>query len=153
MTGVRRTASPPGQGEDAGTAVVEFVLLAVLLLVPMVYVVLVVFRLQSSAYALAAATRAAGRAFITAPGTDVAQERSVAAAAVAMRDHGVPFALEDLQIDCHPSCQLTPGTAVTVRMATEVALPLLPDVLGGDRLAITVNGIHVEYVDRFVGTR
>ena len=65
---------------EAGTAIVEFVLLAVLLMVPMVYIVLVAFRLQSTAYALAAATREAGRAFVTAPDTELAQERAVAAA-------------------------------------------------------------------------
>ena len=60
---------------EAGTAIVEFVLLAVLLMVPMVYIVLIAFRLQSTAYALAAATREAGRAYVTAPDTEVAAHR------------------------------------------------------------------------------
>jgi Flp pilus assembly protein TadG len=135
-------------GEE-GNAIVEFLFLAILLMVPLVYLVLVVFRLQAAAYALAGATREAGRAFITAPSSDVARQRAASAAFVAMRDLDVPFSADELDIACRPSCRLAPGTTVTVRIATSVALPLLPDVLGGKRLRIGVDGSHTEYVDRF----
>lgn len=138
---------------EAGTAIVEFVLLAVLLMVPLVYVVLVAFRLQSTAYALAAATRESGRAYVTAPDTEIAAQRALAAALVALHDHGVELTADALEISCEPVCRLDPGTAVTVRITTSVPLPLLPDVLGGDRLAITVDGTHVEYVDRYASAR
>jgi len=156
VIGVRRPASasvvqrPPA---EAGTAIVEFVLLAVLLMVPLVYVVLVAFRLQSTAYALAAATREGGRAFVSAPDTETAAQRARAAVLVALHDHGMVLAEDGLQIACDPACRLDPGTAVTVRIATVVPMPLLPDVLGGDRLAITVDGAHVEYVDRYASAR
>jgi Flp pilus assembly protein TadG len=138
---------------EAGTAIVEFVLLAVLLMVPLVYLVLVSFRLQSTAYALAAATRESGRAFVTAPDTETAALRAQAAALVALHDHGVELAEDALRVECEPACRLEPGTAVTVRIATVVPLPLLPDVLGGDRLTITVDGTHVEYVERYASAR
>lgn len=141
------------RADDAGNAIVEFVVLAVLLMVPLVYVVLVVFRLQAAAYALASATRDAGRAFVTAPSSDSAHDRASAAAYVAMRDLGVPFDPSELAISCDPSCALAPGTTVDVRLATQVPLPLIPAALGGGRIAIGVSGEHLEYVDQYAVAR
>ncbi|MGN6597745.1 MAG: pilus assembly protein, partial [Actinomycetes bacterium] len=62
---------------------VEFLALGLVLLVPVTYLVLVVFRVQAASYGLAAATREAGRAYLTAPSTDVALARADAAAQVA----------------------------------------------------------------------
>ena len=70
-----------------------------------------------------------------------------------MHDHGVELTEDALEIACRPACRLDPGTEVTVRIATSVPLPLLPDVLGDGRLAITVDGTHVEYVDRYASAR
>ena len=47
---------------EAGSALVEVTWLSILLLVPLVYVVLAVFEVQRAAFAVDAATRAAGRA-------------------------------------------------------------------------------------------
>ena len=52
---------------DAGSAIVEFCYLAVLLMIPLAYGMLAVFRLQAASYAVAAASREAGRAFVAAP--------------------------------------------------------------------------------------
>jgi Flp pilus assembly protein TadG len=53
--------------DDSGTAIIEFVWLAIILLVPLLYVVLAAFDTQRAAYAASAAARSAGRAFVTAP--------------------------------------------------------------------------------------
>ena len=45
--------------DEQGTAVIEFVWLAILLLVPLLYVVLTVFETQRAAYAASAAARSA----------------------------------------------------------------------------------------------
>ena len=52
---------------ERGTALVEVTWLSILLLVPLVYIVLAVFDVQRSAFAVNAATRAAGRAYTLAP--------------------------------------------------------------------------------------
>jgi len=136
-------------GADDGNAIVEFVALAVLLMVPLVYLLITVFRVQAAAYAVAGAVREAGRAFVTAPTTPVAHDRAVAAAHLALADHGVAFDPTDLAITCQPACTLTPGTEVTIRLATDVSLPLVPAALGGGQLAVGVSGEHVEWVDRY----
>ncbi len=141
-----------GEHED-GSAVVEFVALALLLLIPLIYLLLVLFRLQASAFALAGATREAGRAFITAPSSELAWQRAAAAARVALADHDLPLPPDAVRISCTPACRLEPGTRVTVRIGTEVALPLVPAALGGGRLVVRVSGEHVEVVDRFARIR
>ena len=52
---------------DEGNAIVEFVVLAMLLMLPLVYVLLAVFRVQTASYALSSAALEAGRVFATAP--------------------------------------------------------------------------------------
>ena len=49
------------RNDDGGNAIIEFVYLAVLLMVPLVYVLLTVFRVQGAAYAVSSAAREAGR--------------------------------------------------------------------------------------------
>ena len=71
------------QPGDAGNALVEFCVLGVLMLVPVVYLVLVLGRVEAAAFAAQRAAREAGRAFVTA--ADVAQARSRADAAAAPR--------------------------------------------------------------------
>lgn len=132
--------------DERGSAVVEFSWLAILLLVPLLYVLLAVFDVQRAAYGATAATRAAGRAFIIVPAgltEDDARARAYEAARIAMADQGVELGPGELSISCRPAC-LEPGSTVTVELTTEVALPLIPDALGGDRPAIRINASHTE---------
>jgi Flp pilus assembly pilin Flp len=119
--------------DERGTALVEVTWLAVLLLVPLVYVVLAVFEVQRAAFALSAATRAAGRAYTLAPSQAAAEQQARAAASVALADQGLELARGSLDVGCEPlpgQC-LSPGSVVQVRMVYPVALPLVPDALGG----------------------
>ena len=65
-------------GED-GNAILEFVMVAVVLMVPLVYVLLTVFQLQRAAFAVSAAAREAGRAYVTAESGDTADAHWVLA--------------------------------------------------------------------------
>ncbi|WP_020390223.1 hypothetical protein [Kribbella catacumbae] len=132
--------------DEEGNAVVEFSWLALLLLVPLVYVMLGVFDVQRTSYGATAATRAAGRAFIIVPAgrsEEDARARAFEAARLAMKDQGVNLTAEQLKITCTPAC-LEPGSTVTVELNTEVPLPLIPDALGGERPAIHITASHTE---------
>ncbi|HYO41387.1 MAG TPA: hypothetical protein VER39_17220 [Nocardioidaceae bacterium] len=120
--------------DDRGSALVEVTWLAVLLLVPLVYLVLAVFEVQRAAFALSAATRAAGRAYTLAPSQAAAEQHARSAASVALADQGLELARGSLDVRCEPDpgrC-LSPGSVVLVRMVYPVRLPLVPDALGGD---------------------
>jgi Flp pilus assembly protein TadG len=137
--------------DQRGNAVVEFSWLAILLLLPLLYVMLAVFDVQRHAYGATAAAHSAGRAFMLVQrgeGEDVARERAYEAAKVAMSDQGVELDPADLDISCDPAC-LEPGSTVTVRLQTQVPLPPLPDFLGGDRPSIRVSAEHTETYCQF----
>jgi hypothetical protein len=143
--------SAPRQREDRGSAVVEFVTLGVLLLIPLIYLVVTVGRLQAAAFATDAAARAAGRAFATAP--DERSGRILAANGVrmALTDEGFPVDPGSAtEITCAADPCLTPAAMVTVRVSVDVVLPGIPAVV--DRLVAThvrVRSSYLATVDRF----
>jgi hypothetical protein len=144
-TGARSAA---GAG-DAGSASVEFVALGLLLLVPLTYLLITVFTVQSAAYGVSSAARDAGRAFVQAP--DGADPSVVAyqAASIALQDYGIDLAPQDLSISCSASPCLSPGALVTVTVDIDVALPLVPDFFGEIPASVGVAGQHAAVVDRF----
>ncbi len=130
--------------DERGSALVEVTWLSILLLVPLVYVVLAVFEVQRSAYAVNAATRAAGRAYTLAPSQREAAARARTAADVALGDQGLGPAGATMSLTCTPlphDC-LSPGSVVHVRMRYRVDLPLVPAALGGNTPSIRVEAEH-----------
>lgn len=130
--------------DESGTALVEVVWLALLLLVPLVYILLAVFEVQRSAFAVSAASRAAGRAFSLAPTQADAAARARSAARVALADQGLDLARGTLAVTCSPDPRacLVPGSVIRVEVAYPVALPLMPAALGGSTPSIRVSARH-----------
>lgn len=128
---------------ESGTAIVEFVWLAILLLVPLLYVVLAAFDTQRTAYAASAAARSAGRAFVTAPDQASAYPRAREAARLAFADQSLE-GLPELRISCRPSPRqcLTPGSVVRAEVHSSVRLPLIPAILGSSSPSIRVDSVH-----------
>jgi Flp pilus assembly protein TadG len=126
---------------DDGNAMLEFVTVAVVLMVPLVYVLLTVFALQRAAFAVSAAAREAGRAYVTAPAPDTAYDRAQVAADLALADQipGTPRAEVATDGD-----GLTPGTTVTVTVTYRVSLPL-----AGSLATIPVTATHRATIDRY----
>lgn len=135
------------RGED-GNAIVEFSFLAVLLLLPLVYAILVVLDVQRSAYAVTAATREAGRVFVAEGASGAAYDDAFAAARIAMRDQGLDLTPGELVITCQFENCDTAGGAVHVRIDRDVSLPLLPS-FGQSTPSIAVRGKHDTVVDCF----
>ena len=129
---------------QAGSALVELTWLSLLLLMPLLYIVLAVSAVQRSSFAVSAAARAAGRAYVLAPTQADGMVRARAAAVVALHDQGVDIGRADLRVSCTPSpgdC-LSPGSVVHVVVAYPVPLPLIPSALGRDTPSIRVEAQH-----------
>ena len=126
---------------DEGTAVVEFVFLAVLLMVPLVYVMLGVFDVQRAAFGVTEAARQAGRTFVTS-GCDGARAQS--AAALALHDQGID---RDYTVGLD-ACPAAGGTA-EVTVGHFVRLRGLGALLPAGRGGIRVTGSFVAVRDRF----
>ena len=154
---LRRLAAGPAARDDSGNAVLEFLFLAVLLMVPLVYLLLTVFTVQRAAYAVSSASREAGRVFVAADSEALGRARAEQATAIVLRDSGLTAQPGGLDLTCSAQPCLTPGATVTVVLTLAVDLPLAPPVLsdavstGG--AAIPVTGQHVEVVDRFRAVR
>ena len=129
-------------GAERGTAVVEFVYLAVLLMVPIIYLMIGLFDVQRASFAVTEAARQAGRTYVTS-GCDAA--RAQRAADLALADQGVaPVRVQGLA--CPP-----PGNAATVQVRTLVRLRGLGALLPADRGGVAVSGRFVAVRDRFQG--
>ena len=140
----RRGRRPHG---DDGNALVEFVYLAVLLMVPLVYVLLAVFRVQSAAFGVTEAARQAGRAYARATDPQEADQVGTAAARLALADQGIRW--DGAPDFCGGACNLTPGSTIRTEVSYTVQLPFIGGIFGAGRGGIPISGVHVETVDRF----
>ncbi|MDO4918625.1 hypothetical protein [Kocuria sp.] len=111
---------------DRGSAVVEFVGLGLLLLIPIMYLVVTVARVQAGSFAVVAAAEQAGQAVSVLEARDLGAAGVHDVAAVAARDHG--FAPEDLTVtvSCSDGSCETPGAVATVHAVVTVRLPGVP---------------------------
>lgn len=136
----------PRHHDETGSAIVEFVWLGLILMVPIVYILLAVFDLQRASYGVSAASRAAGRAFVLAPDQGSGYARAQRAAEVALKDQGIEPGGVAVRISCTPDPErcLSPGAVISVAVRTSQPLPFIPSALGGSRPAVTVNGTHTE---------
>lgn len=128
---------------ERGSALVEVSWLALLLLVPLIYVVLAVFEVQRAAFAASSAARSAGRAFVMAPSAAEGEARARLASGIAFADQGLTGADAALVLGCEPvgHC-LTPGSVVHVAVTYQVPLPFVPDALGEQAPSIRVSAEH-----------
>jgi len=121
--------------DERGSALVEVVWLGILLMVPLAYILLSVFEVQRGAFGVSAAARSAARAYSLAASDAEGKAAAEAAVRVALADQGLEGQPVTLHISCTPDPHhcLAPGSTIQVMIDTRVDLPLLPDVLGGNK--------------------
>lgn len=145
--------------DDAGNAVLEFVVLAAFMMVPLIYIIIAVAQVQGSAYGATEAAREAGRAFVGAATSADAPRQACTAATVALRNEvETPF---DCASEMHVSCVsdfgcsvgLVPGQTIRVEVDLTVGLPFLPNSVFGHPLSVPVHAVHDEVVDPYRTTR
>ena len=139
---------------DNGSAIIEFTILAVCLIVPLLYIVLSLMQVQAAAYAVTQAAREAGRAYVLAPTPAIGQVRAQAAMRLALINQGLPPDAARLSLRCRGGACLSPGSSVTVDVDMSVDLPLLPEAItAGTGAGIPVTSTHVATVDRLRSPR
>ena len=118
------------RSDERGTALVEFVWLGIILLVPLVWIVLSVFEVQRGAFAVTSAARSAARAYALAETDSAGASRARAAIRQAFDDQGGDDRDFRFEVRCGGSDCHTAGAVITVQVWTRVDLPLLPAILG-----------------------
>ena len=134
---------------DEGNALIEFSYLAVVLMVPLLYVLLGVFEVQRASFGVTEAARQAGRAYATADDAGSGQARAATAAGLAMRDQGLVCRR------CLSSIggNLEPDGQVTATVEHFVRLPVFGSFFSDGRAGFRVRATHVAHVDRFKEAR
>lgn len=143
----QRTAVRPS---EEGSAIVEFLALTFLLLIPLAYLVLAVFELQGAAFAAEGAARDAARIMAASRTEPVGRAAAQLATQIAFADAGLTTP-PHLTISCAANPCLTGGATIRASVSTQVALPLIPigaaEALGAS-VTVRANALHV--VDRYV---
>ena len=141
---------------ERGSALVEFVFLAVVVFVPLVYLVAGFSAVQRGVFAATAAAREAGRAMGTAPDLGSGQARAERAAQLAVEDQSIDAA--DVRLGYVPAgagCDavagytptLTPGEEFTVCVTVTVRIPLLPEFIDANTATGHFAVERARYVD------
>ena len=152
---MRQHIDVPRIRSDAGNAVLEFVVLATFLMVPLIYIIIAVAEVQGSAYGATEATREAGRAFVGAATSADASRQACTAATIALRNEvdGSFDCASQLHVSCISStpCSagLVPGETIRVEIDLAVGLPFLPTSVFGHSLTVPVRAVHDEVVDPY----
>ena len=136
---------------DRGSAVIEFIVIGALVLIPLAYIAQCVMRVQAAATASSLAVREAGRAFVSADTPLEGRARAVAAARLALVDQGFTLPTSALSFDCSRVPCLAPESTVQVQLAWSVDLPWLPAFLGHERTAIPITARRTMPVDPYRG--
>lgn len=145
---VRRT------GEQA-SAIIEFVFVAVLVLVPLIYLIVAVAVVQRSRLATTNAARDVGRAIATSTTADQAEVRAQAALRAALRGQGMTASQVELRyVEAGADCQgpattpsLAPASVFAICVIRHQPLPAIPTLLSGR--GVTVIGRYLVHVDDF----
>jgi Flp pilus assembly protein TadG len=141
---------------DSGNAIIEFVFVAVLVLVPLVYLIVAVSVLQRARLATTDAARDVGRAIATADSREDAPARAAAALRIAVSSQGL--SPSDVQLryvaagdDCQQGTQVVPslnaGAQFQVCVIRHQRLAAVPTLLSG-RGVVTI-GRYLVHIDDF----
>ena len=149
-----RRAAHGDRGGDGGSAIIEFVFVAVIVMVPLVYLIVAVAAVQRTQLAVSQAAREAGRAFATSSGPAEAQVRVAAAVRLALAAQGLPNDAVVRYVPSGSGCsapaitpRVAPGAQFAVCVTRRATLPAVPSVLAGR--GVTAVGRYVVHVDDY----
>ncbi|MFI2563242.1 hypothetical protein [Paenarthrobacter sp. NPDC018779] len=117
----------------------EFILLGLLLMVPLIYFVVTVGQIQGGMFAVVGAADQAAKAYVQQTEPAAARAAAEEAALVAATDYGFRPDAVALDVSCDRQNCLSAGTAVTVSIQLTVALPMAPF---GDALHLDAARLH-----------
>lgn len=151
---------------DEGGAIVEFIGMSLLLLVPLVYLIVAFSRIQAAAYAADLAAQEAARTSVvvgvSALGDGAARSHAMieaesrAAAVLAFSLENFGFRPEDgeLSLACSPAPCLAPGSDIIATVEVEIGLPGVPGFIRSWLpLKIDVSAEATSSVDDFARAR
>lgn len=141
--------------DDRGSAALEFILVGLVLLVPVVYVIISLGLIQGQTLGVEAGARHIARTISNASDVGTVRERADRVLASVVEEYGLDPAAVEFSMACVPATAECPepGATIIVNLSTRVALPLVPAVFGLERLAsIPVDASAAQKASRFWGS-
>lgn len=138
--------------DDRGSAPLEFIFVGLLLLVPIVYLVVALGMIQGQILGAESGARHIARAVATAEDAASADARAAAVLHTVVTEYGMDPGAVSVDVTCRDTAGACPtaGATIVVTVRTEVALPLVPPVLGLDRIArVPIEASVAQKVSRF----
>lgn len=151
---LRRRLRAATAGQE-GSAALEFIAVGIVLLVPLVYLVVALGAIQGQAMGAEAGARHVARAVATAADAGTATDRADAVLRAVVTEYGMDPDAVEVSVLCRPVTADCPsaGATLVVTVRTRVALPLVPPVLGLERIAsVPVEASSAQKVSRFWGS-
>lgn len=132
--------------DEGGSAMIEFIFLVLLLMVPMVYLVVASSQLQAASYAAVGAADHAAKVYVAASSPAEGSAAAHDAVAVALGNMGISMSRAQLEYSCSDTC-LSPGSTVTVSVRITTVLPFLPDGIVLNTGSVGASATH--RIDKF----
>lgn len=120
----RRLGGSYKQSQETGNALIEFIMLGSLLMIPTVYFLLSVFAMQSAAFAASNASAQALQVIQQLPPDQRSQATASSVAVMAASDFGLDSEHITTSLACQNTC--AQGERMTVSVTVQVDLPLVP---------------------------
>lgn len=111
---------------DEGTAIVEFALVGVILLVPIMIFVGVLAQAQAAAFAAVAAAQQGAQVLASQPAGEISTAQVETAATLPAADQGFDDGALQVSVSCSDGACQEPGATATVSAEVTVALPQIP---------------------------
>lgn len=148
------TPTAPPVIDDRGSSSLEFILAGLVLLVPIVYLVIALGLVQGQTLGAEAGARHLARAISTSADPGDARERADRVLAAVVEEYGLDAGSVEVALTCVPAGSACPeaGATLVVTLTAVVRLPLVPPVLGLDRIArVPIEATAVQRVSRLWG--
>ncbi|MFD6053365.1 TadE family protein [Agromyces sp. NPDC060279] len=138
---------------ERGSASLEFLGAALLLMLPIVYLVLALGDLQAAAFAAEGASRHGARVAVREAEASDVRRSANAAVDLVLDDFGRSDDERRVVVDCGGARCDVPGARVRVTVQLDVRLPFAPPVLGLDRvLVVPIEASALQTVSRWSAT-
>lgn len=124
---------------EQGSATVEFILLVVLLLIPVIYFMVLSGQVQSAGYASVAASEQAARAMADAPNDEAGHQRVEGTVDRTLHDYGIDRSQSEVIIECSQDPCVSGDGVVSATVVVRVRLPLVPSLLGNETTVATLD--------------
>ncbi|MFM1917010.1 MAG: hypothetical protein RJB01_525 [Actinomycetota bacterium] len=114
---------------ERGSATIEFVIVVIGIVMPLVYITLAVAAVHGARSAASHGVREAARVLMEADASGAGLARARQAVDMAFADHGLDVPVDALTVTCTSAPCLMPGSSVNVGVSWSMPLPWMPQIL------------------------